>query len=920
MWSVQALVVHLLLLGSILSIYFQSTVLSDLKPLSTLRELGLEPPANRLVVFVVDGLRAESVLAKNCSSVPDLQELFIDQALVGISHAVPPTVTRPGHIAIFGGFNEDPAAALTNFGWNPSTFDTVFNRSRNAIGWTQDVVAQVFTHLPTGGAPLRLETFSRSDISGRLRLDEWVFDKVRLFLNKEENVRPLRNATSVVFFVYLADIDLAGHAYTPYGSNFQEKLNFTQRGIRHTYDLFESVFNDSRTAYLMTADHGMNDAGQHGGGGDREVETPFILWGSGVKDMAPDPGQNFTVNNDGLTRPLYQLEQTQLAPLMSALIGLPPPMNNIALLPLGFLNTSVQYELQALHLNAMQLLVQARILIKRHEEGILYLCLPRFEGLDSAQIDNYPLRIKYLVAEKHFEQAMKITQKIAKVAQQCLEYYHGYYHLPLLVATTASYLVWFYLLLVQFTRESSEPRTKRRGFLTWSTLMMSLGGVLLLELMILQRVPYLTAFYLLLPFGILIVAVAERPSENSWFSIQFPILHLLGILVPAGLLILMAFHNSHIGVLYFLMVCLNNRRAFFRPSLKFFFWLALVILLSGILVVKQNPSLDFITDAIRDYVDKSHVVYVSMVVSIIRPLILKHQHAKRVWIINVAALLAAAYGIYQWDRDQPVCTYVYAACWSYLAFAFLSIPYSGAKELRRRLELIIFNMLTVHIMLTISMGSLFVQIMVTEFVLGLELYEESSRSRDIKNGNTDEDQEESQVERPVGPLEHLRLSYRYAALILLYFYVSFFGTGHWFFNFTFKAITSRLFFPQFQLHLIAAFILLKIFIPSIIVMSSIYALVAFGRKNTRSIFICLFLMNDTMSLYFCYFVNNRGSWQEVRQSLDHLLVTHVFIILLLVCSWIAKGFLTNTTEDKPERGAQVQVLDNASTLVEDSQV
>ncbi|XP_052835373.1 GPI ethanolamine phosphate transferase 1 [Drosophila gunungcola] len=920
MWSVQALVVHLLLLGSILSIYFQSTVLSDLEPLSTLRDLGLEPPADRLVVFVVDGLRAESVLANNCSAVPDLRELFLSQGLVGISRACPPTVTRPGHIAIFGGFNEDPAAALTNFGWNPSTFDTVFNRSRNAIGWTQDVVAKVFTHLPTGGAPLRFETFTRSDISGGLKLDEWVFGKVRQFLTQEENVRPLRNTTSVVFFVYLADIDLAGHAYTPYGPSFEEKLNFTQRGIRQTYDLFESVFNDSRTAYLMTADHGMNDAGQHGGGGDREVETPFMLWGAGVNRMAPDPGQNFTVDNEGLTLPLYQLEQTQLAPLMSALIGLPPPMNNMALLPLGFLNASAQYEVQALHLNAMQLLAQARILIKRHEDGILYALLPKFEDLDSAQIDQYPQRMKYLVAQEYFDEARKISTKMAKEAQRCLEYYHGYYHLPLLVATTASYLLWFYLLLVQLTRESVQPRSARRGFRTWTTLLMTLGGLILMELMILQRVPCLTAFYLLLPLGILILGLAERPLEGNWCMCHFSVLHLAGIVLPAGLLILMAFHNSHIGLLYLVMVCLNNRRAFLHPSPKFFLWLALVILLSAILVVKQNPSWDFITDDIRVYVGNSHVVYFSIVLSVIRPLILRHRHAKRVWVINIAALLAAAYGIHQWDTNQPVCTYVYVACWSYLVFAFLSIPYSGTEELKRRLELIIFNMLTVHIMLTISMASLFVQIMVTEFVLGLELYEKSNMSLDIKDQNQDGEgdgvQEVLQNERLTSPVNHLRLSYRYAALILLYFYVSFFGTGHWFFNFTFKPITSRLFFPQFSLHLIAAFILLKIFIPSIIVISSIYALVSFGRKNARSIFICLFLMNDTMSLYFCYFVNNRGSWQKVRESLDHLLVTHVFIILLLVCSWIARGFLCNTKEDKPPTRADVA---NATSLVTESQ-
>jgi len=48
-------------------------------------------------------------------------------------------------------------------------------------------------------------------------------------------------------------------------------------------------------------------------------------------------------------------------------------------------------------------------------------------------------------------------------------------------------------------------------------------------------------------------------------------------------------------------------------------------------------------------------------------------------------------------------------------------------------------------------------------------------------------------------------------------------------------------------------------------------------------------------------------------------VTHVFIIILLVCSWIAKAFLINTTEVKPPRTAQVQILDNAIALVGDSQ-
>ncbi|KAH8382647.1 hypothetical protein KR009_004588 [Drosophila setifemur] len=931
MWKVQALVVHLLLLGSILSIYFQSTLLSGLEPLPTLLELGQKPPADRVVVFVSDGLRAESVLRDNCSLVPDLQKLFVEQGLMGISTAYCPTVTRPGLIAIFAGFSEDPAAALTNFGWNPSTYDTVLNRSRNTFGWVDTNVAGIFGRLPTGGTPLHLTTFSKTDLSGQLENDEWVFGQVRQFLTSEHNVRSLLNATSLLFFVYLPDVDSVGHAKGPTSSKFREKLLKTQLGIRMTYELFESVFNDNRTAYILTADHGMTDTA-HGGGGEVETETPFIFWGAGVNRHVPSSGQTFVANNKGRILPLHQLYQVQLAPLISALIGLPPPMNNQALLPTRFLNISKEYKFYALHLNAFQLLLQARIVVRRHEQGIFYPLLSEFEELNSRKIEQYEGNVKDLLNAGKMEQAAWCSQQMAKLAQKCLEYYHDYYHTPLLWATTASYLAWFYCLLMQLSRQPAESKPARRGHLTWTTLAVSLVMLVILVALILQKVPWLTTLYLLLPLGMLILALGERPLMRS--SIQFPILHVIGVVLPAGLLILMAFKNNHIGLLYGLGVCLGNARAFGKTSAKFFTWLALVILLSLILVSKQNPWMDWLIKPLSNYVKDIHVLFASMVLSVIRTLILKHRHVQRVWVINTTVMLFAAYGSYQWEQNSPICTYVYAASWSYFFYAFFSIPYSGTINPRRRLELITFNMLTLHILLTTSTGSLVAQTMITEFSLGLELRQESERAKQVKDRDEDEEQEEEyreeeddkeemelelESEQPLTRVQHLKQAYRCAIYILLYFYVAFFGTGHWFFNFRFKAYISRLFLSSFSLHLSVACVLLKIFIPSIIVLATIYALVPFGRKNTRSIFICLFLMNDAMSLYFCYYVNNSGSWEKVRQSLDYLLVTHIFIILLLGCSWIAKAVLSKTAGEKRMTGNEVTVLENSATLVEDSQ-
>jgi len=230
------------------------------------------------------------------------------------------------------------------------------------------------------------------------------------------------------------------------------------------------------------------------------------MWGAGVSRPEVAPEANFP------TKPnISEVDQTQLAPLMSALIGLPPPMNNMALMPVGYLNVSDEYEVKALHLNVLQLLSQAKILIRRHESAIFYEWLPNFEDLNLEQINRYSGKLNALIAEGNMKKAMELCQEFGKSAQKCLAYYHQYYQIPLMVATTLSYLIWFYCLLLQLTRLSKEEKEQRRGFMTFSTLILTVIGILLLTLLGLQNVPNITTFYLVLPIGMLIIAQAERP-------------------------------------------------------------------------------------------------------------------------------------------------------------------------------------------------------------------------------------------------------------------------------------------------------------------------------------------------------------------------------------------------------------------------
>lgn len=100
-----------------------------------------------------------------------------------------------------------------------------------------------------------------------------------------------------------------------YISNFREykeNLEYVDTVVKSVETLFETFFDDSKTAYIFTADHGMTDWGSHGSGSDHETHVPIIAWGAGIsRGKVPE------------------INETDLAPLMAALIGINIPTNSL---------------------------------------------------------------------------------------------------------------------------------------------------------------------------------------------------------------------------------------------------------------------------------------------------------------------------------------------------------------------------------------------------------------------------------------------------------------------------------------------------------------------------------------------------------------------------------------------------------------
>lgn len=89
-------------------------------------------------------------------------------------------------------------------------------------------------------------------------------------------------------------------------------MNYVDRKIKEVVQLTENFFGDNSTAYIFTSDHGMTDWGSHGSGSADETETPLIVWGAGINTF------NFRQN----------IEQIDITPLISTLIGASIPINN----------------------------------------------------------------------------------------------------------------------------------------------------------------------------------------------------------------------------------------------------------------------------------------------------------------------------------------------------------------------------------------------------------------------------------------------------------------------------------------------------------------------------------------------------------------------------------------------------------------
>ncbi|KAK1061663.1 Glycosyl phosphatidyl inositol anchor synthesis [Friedmanniomyces endolithicus] len=461
-----AVVFHVVYLLSIFDVYFRSPIVSGMR---AYRVDTAPAPAKRLVLYVGDGLRADKAFqffpdpspSANASSTqepqplaPFLRSKALHEGTFGVSHTRVPTESRPGHVALIAGLYEDVSSVTTGWKMNPVNFDSVFNRSRHTWQWGSPDILPMFS---TGAVPGRVtddtygaefEDFSKDATD----LDYWVFDKVKQLFKDAETDADLNarlRQDKVVFFLHLLGLDTTGHSYRPYSREYLHNIKIVDEGVKEITKLIDDFYNDSETAYVFTADHGMSDWGSHGDGHPDNTRTPLIAWGAGVakpstvaKGMAPghEDGFSHDWHLDHVQR--HDVAQADVATLMAYLAGLEFPVNSVGELPLSYLTASEGEKANAMLVNAREILEMYHVKEEDKTATVLrYVPYGPFAGVNQTTSERLT-HVETTIGSGQYQQAIKVSDELIQLGLQGLRYLQTYDWLFLRTLVTAGYLGW----------------------------------------------------------------------------------------------------------------------------------------------------------------------------------------------------------------------------------------------------------------------------------------------------------------------------------------------------------------------------------------------------------------------------------------------------------------------------------------------
>ncbi|CAA0828488.1 Unknown protein [Striga hermonthica] len=920
---------HAAYMLSIFDIYFKTPIVHGMDPV----EPRFAAPAKRLLLLVADGLRADKFFEPDSSGnyrAPFLRSVIKERGRWGVSHARPPTESRPGHVAIIAGFYEDPSAVTKGWKANPVEFDSVFNRSRHTFAFGSPDIIPIFCgalpHSTWKSYPHEYEDFA-TDASF---LDEWSLDQFQSLLNRSNDdtkLKHLLQQDNIVIFLHLLGCDSNGHAHRPYSPVYLNNVKVVDHIAERVYNLVQSYFKDNLTAYVFTADHGMSDKGSHGDGHPSNTDTPLVAWGAGVGQPVPisdnhnhndnarfvdDHAHDLATPSDWGLDDLQRMDvnQADIAPLMSTLLGLPSPVNSVGNLPLEYVNFNKVEEVEAVLANTKQILNQ--FLQKSHMKQSNSLYFKPFKPLS-----NYTLvldQIEHLLSIKDYKAAKMLSENLRSLALEGLHYFQTYDWFMLMTVIPLGYIGWMIYLIIHVLQSYTTIPGKifnkdQSVYLRTNTGKVYVYGCLLIGLvctiLLMEHSPPLYHAY----FGMTIFLWIQIFCEYQFLKAlwRYMLGHEISYFVKL-------FASSIISLLILeILVKSFTDRKIYTWSFLLVGVIATVYLLYSIALNSGIPVfvwlacwfLSIFTMMPAEIPDNTNLVifggFMIVIIGVAARYVDSYVADSKYWfsltqektkskyhilfllqaLLVVLSSLMVSLSTSRRTEKQELLALHQVINWL-IAGLSLVLPLFSATSLLSRLTSIYLGFAPAFLLLSIGYeaafyGALGLALMAWILFENIGLY--------TNKANKSSSSIESYENLAFAANDRcLQLSdMRIPLAFMVFFNIAFFGTGNFASIASFEISSVYRFITIFSPFLMAALLIFKLLIPFVLVICTFTAITRLIRVPLWGCYFLVIICSDVMTIHFFFLVQNTGSWMEIGNSISHfgIMSAQVVFVLLL---------------------------------------
>ncbi|XP_040522024.1 GPI ethanolamine phosphate transferase 1 isoform X1 [Gallus gallus] len=913
------LLVHFVFLASIFDIYFSSPLVHGMTPQQT----PLPPPAKRLVLFVADGLRADSLFELNSNNTPQapyLRAILENNGSWGISHTRVPTESRPGHVALIAGFYEDVSAVAKGWKENPVEFDSVFNESKHTWSWGSPDILPMFAkgatgdHVYTFCYTAESEDFGAQDAA---ELDTWVFDHVKSFFNSSRSNQTLFSALNeekVVLFLHLLGIDTNGHAHRPYSKEYKENIRKVDEGVEEIVSMLESFYgNDGKTAYILTSDHGMTDWGSHGAGHPSETLTPLIAWGAGVNYPQEVTSQLFEDNFlkewklENLKR--MDVNQADIAPLMASLIGVPFPLNSVGTLPLEYLNNSDHFKAESMFTNAVQVLEQFKVKMSQKKRTTLSFLFTPFKPLSDSEQINFLKKARLYIQQQKYSEAVSLCKTLINLALEGLSYYHTYDRLFLGLSIAVSFVGWTtYVILVIIKTHTNLIKAAQinNKESTGPLYSFMFAGMIIAFFLLIQASPWTYYVYCLLPVPIWYAVVRELHviqdlAANLWslpvgHSVGFLLICILGI----ELLVFSFFYRSTltVGLLVFAGWPVITQM-WVQAKRTTLIWTLLCVFLAVfplMPVVGREPNIPLVIVAGLTTLLISCFSLASFSRSENK---YRGKEDLKVYFYQMFSIALSTYVVSSTHNSlknkQGLPVFNQIVSWMTLASSS-ALPLLSPTLLFQRLFSILLSLMATYLLLSTGYEALFPLVLSGLMLVWIQMEQEalqhyglSLRSK-LAVFNFAYATDITQFRQL--HLDDIRRSFFFVFFIV----TAFFGTGNIASVNSFDPASVYCFLTVFSPFMMGGLLLLKVVIPFVLVSCAFEAVQVTTQLSSKSLFLIVLVISDIMALHFFFLVKDYGSWLDIGTSISHYVLVMSLTIFMMLMNGLAQLLTTKRLE------------------------